>query len=43
MQQLYAVCRARKKVWKTIPNGTHNETVAEPYFFDYMIEFINEA
>lgn len=43
MQQLYAVCRAKKKVWKTMPNGTHNDTVAEPYFFNYMIDFINEA
>lgn len=43
MQQLYNVCRAKRKVWKAIPNGSHNDTVAEPYFFDYVLEFISEV
>lgn len=43
MQQLYDVCRAKRKVKKDIPNGTHNDTVAEPYFFNYLIDFIDEA
>lgn len=43
MQQLYRVCRAKRKVWKAICNGSHNDTVAEPYFFDYFLEFIREV
>jgi len=43
MQQLYSVCRAKRKVWKAIPNGSHNDTVAEPYFFEYFLEFISEV
>lgn len=42
MKQLYAVCKAKRKVWKEMPNGTHNETVAEPYFFNYIFEFMIE-
>lgn len=43
MQQLYSVCRAKRKVWKPMPNGTHNNTITEPYFFNYLIEFIDEV
>ena len=41
MKELYAVCRAKRKTWKEMPNGTHNDTVAEPYYFNHVIEFIN--
>lgn len=43
MEQLYNLCRAKKKVWKTIPNGTHNDTIAEPRYFEYIIDFIDEV
>lgn len=43
MEQLYSVCQAKKKVWKTIPNGTHNDTVAEPHYFEYVIDFIGNV
>ena len=23
-----------------MPNGSHNDTVAEPYFFNYVVEFV---
>ena len=41
MKELYAVCRAKRKTWKEMPNGSHNDTVAEPYFFNHVIEFVN--
>lgn len=43
MQQLYSLCQAKKKVWKDLPNGTHNETVAQPHFFNYLVDFISEV
>ena len=42
MKQLYALSKAKRKVWKEIPNGHHNDTVAEPFFFDYIFGFIVE-
>lgn len=42
MQVLYSVCRAETKIWKAMPNGTHNDTVAEPRYFDYIAEFIRD-
>ncbi|KAK5009081.1 bem46 protein, variant, partial [Cryomyces antarcticus] len=33
MKQLYDVCRAEPKIWKELPNGSHNDTVAEPGYF----------
>lgn len=42
MEQLYSLCQAKTKIWKAIPNGTHNETVAEPYYFHYIAEFIRD-
>ena len=42
MKQLFAVCRAETKVWRTIPNGSHNDTVAEPNYFMYIFEFIRD-
>lgn len=43
MEELYSICQAKKKVWKTIPNGTHNDTVAEPRYFEYITDFINDV
>lgn len=42
MQHLYSVCRAKTKIWKALSNGTHNDTVAEPNYFQYIAEFIRE-
>jgi hypothetical protein len=42
MKQLYAVCKAKRKIWKEMPNGSHNETVTEPYFFNYVFDFVSE-
>lgn len=41
MKQLYSLCNTCFKTWKSLPNGTHNETVGEPYYFDYVTDFIN--
>ncbi|KAI4260754.1 MAG: hypothetical protein LQ352_000146 [Teloschistes flavicans] len=42
MKELYASCRTTKKIWRDFPNGTHNETLAQPYFFDYIVHFVRE-
>ncbi|KAL9123069.1 MAG: hypothetical protein Q9187_000371 [Circinaria calcarea] len=42
MEQLYSLCRSSTKIWKAMPNGTHNDTVAEPYYFNYIADFIND-
>ena len=41
MKELYAVCKAKRKTWKEMPKGSHNDTVAEPLFFNHVIEFVN--
>lgn len=43
MKQLYDVCNSPVKVWKELPNGTHNDTCAEENYFDYIDEFIEGA
>lgn len=42
MAQLYKICRSEPKVWRELPNGTHNDTVAEPGYFTYIQHFILE-
>ncbi len=42
MAQLFAVCGALNKVWKELPNGTHNESILEPGYFEFIEEFVNE-
>jgi len=40
MKALFDVCEADTKIWKEFPEGSHNDTVAEPGYFDYIDEFI---
>ncbi|OJD15614.1 hypothetical protein AJ78_04134 [Emergomyces pasteurianus Ep9510] len=40
MLQLFAICNASTKVWRTFPNGQHNDTVAEPGYFDHIYSFV---
>lgn len=42
MKTLYELCKARSKVWKTFPTGHHNDTVAEPGYFDAIWAFLLE-
>lgn len=42
MTQLYAVCETTRKVWRTLPNGGHNDSVAEPGYFDHIHSFVSE-
>ncbi|PGH27917.1 hypothetical protein AJ80_00467 [Polytolypa hystricis UAMH7299] len=44
MTQLHHMCKADVKVWRTFPNGHHNDTVAEPGYFDHIQSFmVNEV
>lgn len=43
MQQLYSICKAPKKIWRVFPNGMHNDTIAEPYFFDFVLEYVQDV
>lgn len=42
MTQLYAICNSNRKIWRTLPNGGHNDSVAEPGYFEHILEFITE-
>ncbi|KAF1838641.1 alpha/beta-hydrolase [Decorospora gaudefroyi] len=42
MTRLFQVCKA-PKVWKELPNGSHNDTVAEPRYFQYIEDFLSEC
>ncbi|KAJ5247274.1 hypothetical protein N7468_002257, partial [Penicillium chermesinum] len=42
MAQLFDLCKAETKVWRTLPNGAHNDSVAEPGYFDHIHSFISE-
>lgn len=43
MKTLYDVCTSKLKVWKELPNGTHNDTCGEENYFEYIDEFIGDA
>jgi abhydrolase domain-containing protein 13 len=40
MKTLYDICKVDRKRWKTFPNGHHNDTVAEPGYFDAIWAFL---
>jgi len=40
MQQLHKLSRAKTKVWKTFPNGSHNDTIMEAGYFHAIADFI---
>ncbi|KAJ5938163.1 Protein bem46 [Penicillium verhagenii] len=42
MTGLFAVCEAETKIWRTLPNGAHNDSVAEPGYFDHILSFVTE-
>ena len=42
MRELYSSCCADTKIFKEFPNGTHNDTVAEPGYFQYIADFIHQ-
>lgn len=42
MTQLFSVCTSERKIWRTLPNGGHNDSVAEPGYFDHIHSFITE-
>ncbi|OAL06787.1 alpha/beta-hydrolase [Phaeosphaeriaceae sp. SRC1lsM3a] len=41
MSRLFQVCKA-PKVWRELPNGSHNDTVAEPQYFQFIDDFLRE-
>jgi len=42
MKQLFKLCKAKTCIWKELPNGDHNSTVAEPGYFSYIDEFLEK-
>lgn len=42
MKRLYDVCRSDVKVFVPLPDGTHNESVMEPGYFEAFEEFVDE-
>lgn len=41
MKTLFDVCTSTK-LWRELPEGTHNDTCAEENYFDYIHDFIND-
>ncbi|KAF2877810.1 BEM46 family protein-like protein [Massariosphaeria phaeospora] len=42
MARLFQVCRSEPKIWKELPKGSHNDTVAEPGYFAHIDRFITD-
>ena len=42
MKQLYTVSRANPKIFRSYPEGAHNNTVAAPGYFQHIADFIEE-
>ncbi|KAF2769332.1 alpha/beta hydrolase BEM46/Esterase/lipase/thioesterase [Teratosphaeria nubilosa] len=42
MKQLFKLCKSSNVVWKELPNGDHNNTVAESGYFYYLEDFIKK-
>jgi hypothetical protein len=43
MKTLYENCQTKVKVWRDFPEGSHNDTVAERGYFDYIEGFIRDV
>ncbi|KAK3117669.1 bem46 protein, variant [Teratosphaeriaceae sp. CCFEE 6253] len=42
MKQLFRLCKSHSVVWKELPYGDHNNSIAEPGYFNYVDEFIHK-
>ena len=42
MKKLYDICKVPQKVWKELPHGDHNSSVAESGYFYMVDEFIKQ-
>ncbi|CAI6341844.1 unnamed protein product [Periconia digitata] len=42
MKKLFQVCRSEPKVWRELPNGSHNDSVMEAGYFAYIERFLSE-
>lgn len=42
MKELFKLCRSKKVMWKELPDGDHNSSVAEPGYFQYIDEFLQK-
>lgn len=40
MKQLFKLCQSKTIVWKELPYGDHNSTVAEKGYFDAFNNFL---
>ena len=40
MKELFDLCPSKVKIWKEFPDGSHNDTVAEPGYFECIENFI---
>lgn len=41
MKELFRLSKAKNVVWKELPYGDHNNTVAEPGYFNFIDEFLH--
>jgi len=43
MKTLFDLCETKIKVWRDFPEGSHNDTVAEEGYFEYIEDFISKV
>lgn len=42
MKALFKLSKAKTLIWKELPYGDHNSTVAEPGYFMFIEEFLRQ-
>ncbi|KAJ6259887.1 hypothetical protein Dda_5531 [Drechslerella dactyloides] len=42
MKRLHQVAGSSTKVWRELPDGSHNDSVMEPGYFEYINDFVND-
>lgn len=42
MKELFKLCRTPRVRWTELPNGDHNNTVAEPGYFQHIEDFLQQ-
>lgn len=42
MRRLYDISTASTKIWRELPDGDHNNTVAAPDYFQFISDFLEK-
>ena len=42
MKELFDICQSKTKVWRPLPEGSHNDSVMVEGYFEYIVEFVKD-